>query len=336
MRNNESGIIIIITLWIMAILTIFALGIGYRTSLDLRLARYQLDKIKTLYITKAAVEEVKQYLSIDSAPDSDTKDYDSLYECGVNLLSEETPESLFKDISVGGGHYSIKYQTGVDENGQSVYGYGLSDEERKININTIDVNVLKSLFQVLGIEPLKCESIAASIIDWRDTDSDLSNPPYGAENDYYQNLENPYNCKNYAFETLEELLLVKDVTQEIFNQIKDYLTVYGDGKININTASAVVLQAVALNNPNLGINPSDFVNNIIDTRSGDDNIEGNANDVPYLTIPNTIPNLVATYLTTKSTNFRAKIQAVSSDNKVIKNTTVILDTGGTIKLYQEE
>lgn len=325
MKNKEEGIIILVTLWIMAILTIFALGIGYRTSLELRLARYQIDKIKTLYMAKAAVQQVKEYIAIDL--NSDTRDYDSLYRCGIYLLPDDTPETMFKNIVVGDGFYTIKYKTGRDENNQPIWRYGLSDEERKININKADVNTLRFLFELLGIDRGKAESIAASIVDWRDSDSGVT--PYGAENDYYQNLDNPYNCKNADFETLEELLLVKDVSAQIFNSIKDYLTVYGQGKVNINTASGLVLQALAMSNSSLINDPVVFANNVIDSRNGDDNIEGTADDSP-------ISSTNFNFLMVKSSNFRAEIQSVSADTKVIKNTTAILDNSGAIKFWQEE
>ena len=45
-----------ISLWILAILTILAVGIGHRVSMGLRLARYQKDKLKGLYLAKAGLK----------------------------------------------------------------------------------------------------------------------------------------------------------------------------------------------------------------------------------------------------------------------------------------
>ena len=39
--------------------------------------------------------------------------------------------------------------------------------------------------------------LAASIIDWRDEDSEISTG--GAEDEYYLLLSEPYNCKNSAW-----------------------------------------------------------------------------------------------------------------------------------------
>jgi type II secretory pathway component PulK len=110
----------------------------------------------------------------------------------------------------------------------------------------------------------------ASILDWIDKD-DFPNPD-GAE-EYYANLSSGYACKNGPFESLEELAFVKGITAEIYfgtrqteplEDLKDLaleqdrtteeeegsvglselLTVYGDGKINLNTALPGVLKAL--------------------------------------------------------------------------------------------
>jgi DNA uptake protein ComE-like DNA-binding protein len=48
------------------------------------------------------------------------------------------------------------------------------------------------------------------------------------------------------FTRKEEVLLVEGITKDIYNQFKDYVTVYGTGKININTVSSQVLSALGL------------------------------------------------------------------------------------------
>jgi DNA uptake protein ComE-like DNA-binding protein len=57
------------------------------------------------------------------------------------------------------------------------------------------------------------EEIADAIIDWIDAD-DLPRTN-GAEDDYYTGLQPPYHCKNGPLDSLEELLLVRGVTQEL-------------------------------------------------------------------------------------------------------------------------
>ena len=104
--------------------------------------------------------------------------------------------------------------------------------------------------------------LVPAIIDWIDSDDEVTILPYvqgensGAESGYYRNLARPYLCKNKPMEALSELMLVKGMTREIFHGPTDteqagpamgmeqFLTVYGDGRVNVNEASATVLQTL--------------------------------------------------------------------------------------------
>ncbi|MDB5299208.1 MAG: comEA protein, partial [Phycisphaerales bacterium] len=61
--------------------------------------------------------------------------------------------------------------------------------------------------------PGMSQEVADGIVDWRDSDSTLTGQ--GAESDYYQALARPYTAKNSPFESIEELYLVKGVTDEM-------------------------------------------------------------------------------------------------------------------------
>jgi general secretion pathway protein K len=100
-----------------------------------------------------------------------------------------------------------------------------------------------------GLDPEDVENIVDAIKDWIDPDDEATR--FGAEDSYYQTLERPYPCKNAPFEFLEELLLVRGITKELFYGSDErpgicrYLSHYGDGKININTADLLVLRALS-------------------------------------------------------------------------------------------
>ena len=95
--------------------------------------------------------------------------------------------------------------------------------------------------------------IVPAIIDWIDSDEETTSLAFvahdnrGAESDYYSDLDPPYRCKNAPLNTTEELLLIKGITPEVFDRIRDYVTVRGDGKININNASQLVIESLSEN-----------------------------------------------------------------------------------------
>jgi general secretion pathway protein K len=149
------------------------------------------------------------------------------------------------------------------EMGKSTYSYTILDENGKMNINTATRQQLKNIISDAGIDVTEVDTIVDSIIDWRDTnDLHLLN---GAEEDYYQSLDIPYSSKDGPFDIIEELLLIKGVTPEIFygsigeegedgyTGIAQYFSPWGSRRVNINTASREVLDAV------LGITKADQI-----------------------------------------------------------------------------
>jgi len=140
----------------------------------------------------------------------------------------------------------------------------LIGESSKININLL-VNKNRSvnrsrtdqLLRLIDLlnqkrdNPSISYGLAASIIDWIDKDDNVTSLSFvsgensGAESDYYNQLIPSYTPGNSPFTSLEELLLVKYMTPEIFECIRDYLTVYGKGKININTAPRLVIETLS-------------------------------------------------------------------------------------------
>jgi hypothetical protein len=153
--------------------------------------------------------------------------------------------------------------------------YGLMDEQSRININYAPLETFKNLLEYFGIEPEEARGIASAIIDWRDEDGNVTSQEgvfYGAEDEYYMGLMPSYHCKNLQFDTIYELILVKGVTQDIFNKIKGHITVYGDGRVNINTADEVVLKAV------FGPVFPNLASKILKYRLGPDEIIGTKDD----------------------------------------------------------
>jgi len=84
--------------------------------------------------------------------------------------------------------------------------YGLVDEAGKLNINTATVDMLMQL-------PGMTDQLAASIVDWRDADDDVT--PNGAESSTYLAMQPSYSCKNAPFESIEELAWVYGATRTI-------------------------------------------------------------------------------------------------------------------------
>lgn len=202
--NNNKGVVLIVSFWIMIILSIFAAILTHRLLFQIKLARSRLSGEKAFYIAKAGVDSVLAHRQ---------KTLNLKNEFFADSFSEIwfNSKELFKEINFGEGKFSV-------ENSEATDFYGMSDENARININTATADVLKSLLKQAGLTDEVSVVLAASIRGWHD--------------------------KNSGFDAIEEILLVEGMTSDIFNGIINYITAYGSGIININTASEAVLNAV--------------------------------------------------------------------------------------------
>ena len=247
-HNNKSGIILIVVLWALALLSILAIGMGRGARIDLALAKHGIGKLKAEGLVWAAINYAQNLIRLDTEKEEPAAD--TLYQCGFYLPEGKTAEDIFKNVSLEDGSFDIRYVL-KDSSDKSEICYGFQDEERRINVNAINKSnyrILVHLFLLLDLPEEQAQALAAQIVDWHDADLQKMSDSYGAEKDDYLSSAKSYGCKDAPFENIEELLLVKDVTEDIFEKIKDHVTVFPqsetDLRVNINTAPELVLKAL--------------------------------------------------------------------------------------------
>jgi general secretion pathway protein K len=109
-------------------------------------------------------------------------------------------------------------------------------------------------------------AILCEVLDFADPDEDLCDGSGGEDGTYYDNDEAPYLRKNAPFDSLEELHLVKGIGDDFWSAFVDpdptdperrVMTVWGKGRINVNTASAQALSmlVLALSSDESGLSP---------------------------------------------------------------------------------
>ena len=95
------------------------------------------------------------------------------------------------------------------------------------------------------LEPLE---LVGNLADWVDKDSQRAYLG-GNEDSLYDRLEEPYRAKNAPFDSLEEVRLVEGWHRDdVWEKFGDKLTVFGDGKVNVNTTECEVLFALLRSN----------------------------------------------------------------------------------------
>jgi len=183
--RRARGTVLIVTMWILLVLAGLVLVLG-------RTARVEGDRSANglAEAQAAAVEEgAIQYV----------------LSCVDGLQGQMPPDAdtPCEAVQVGDGAFWILRPTGEDDR---TYSYGITDEAGKVNLNTASLDMLSKL---PGMTP----EFAASIVDWRDADSNVT--PGGAESEYYLLLPDPYECKNSPLETVEELFLIRGASKDI-------------------------------------------------------------------------------------------------------------------------
>ncbi len=182
---SQRGSILMVTMWVVLVLAGLVLVFARTMRVEAIASDNYTSEMETEEIAKGAVAFIRSRLQ---ETDETLK------------LEGETP---YEAIAVGDGYFWLLRPNLEDDRN---YYFGIRDESSKLNLNTASKEMLLKL-------PSMTSELADAIIDWRDTDNNVSEN--GAEDEYYLLLDDPYYCKNSNFETVEEVLLVKGADREI-------------------------------------------------------------------------------------------------------------------------
>jgi type II secretory pathway component PulK len=128
----------------------------------------------------------------------------------------------------------------------------------QLNINTIDVDELRTFLALMIGNYTRADQLAQTITDWRDLDD--TPQQNGEERDGYLRKGLLALPANGPFARVDDLLQVEGMTPDILARLTNDLDVYGPGTINLNTAPVELLRSVP------GIT-DDIVANILTARS---------------------------------------------------------------------
>lgn len=222
----HNGQMLLIVLWVMGLVTIVIGALVVRAGHETRLGRIALETLRRQALAQAGVAYAVRALQQDA---QERPEVDSLQESWASG-QDAGGQPLFDAVKVGDG--AGTFSLGRREDDQWVPG--LIDEERKLNLNTAPVDALRRLIERVGTGAGDAEPLATAIADWRDE-------PVGPVCSEPERV-----CHNGPLESVEELLALPGVTPTLFAALEPYVTVYGSGFVNVNTAPVVVLDALGL------------------------------------------------------------------------------------------
>ena len=234
----------VMVLWIITILSVVVLEFSFSMRTEVNITRNYQEQLKLYAAAEGSLQRALAELILKQDP--------RFQQLKKNVKEGEAPPE-YKEWVTDGREYPVPFE-GV-EGAVRVMG-----EAGKVNINRVSDGMLRKIMTNLGLEAEGRDVVVDSILDWRDPNDFIR--VNGAENEYYQSLKEPYDCKNGDFDSVEELMLVRGITPELFYGqkakgkegeeakekpvgLKDIFSLYALGEqIDINSASLPVLRVV--------------------------------------------------------------------------------------------
>ncbi len=274
----------------IAILTVMLAEFQDETSAELAAATAQRDSIQAEYMARSALNLSR--LLIASEPTM-RKAIAPLFmmmkKTPPQLPVWEFSDRLLGAFNDDDGNKEFASTIGVSpDEGKNLkmpggrFELSVVDEDAKINVNlgaSNEIAHIRLAKEVMGLivapqySPLFEQkdgtgqfhdrfSTCQAIIDWADTDEQAFNCDMaqmsgaqnaGVEDAYYQLLPKPFRRKNAPYDSLEELHMVKGISEDFWATFVDpdpaepkkrVVTIWGSGAVNVNTANAQTLLGV--------------------------------------------------------------------------------------------
>jgi len=247
-RTSSAGSLLVVTLWLVAILSALAIAVARYLSIEVRVAKYHETREQTKALARGGV-----YLAIQRLrQDAQAEPYDWLGDdwAAAPKAPAEQPGRwvIFTDEAEASGDAASRSRVEIQ----------ITDLERSINLNAATKETLARP------ELTGSAEMAQAIIDDRDP-PDESEPTVD---------DPPYYPKNGPFAALEELLDIPG-DADVFPRLRQVIFAVLDAvpalpEVNINTAQRDVLVA-------LGADPT-TVERLLASRPGPDSLWGTEDD----------------------------------------------------------
>ncbi len=208
--KSEEGTVLIITLMILALLVTIVVEFAYGVFVGTQALYNYRDAQRLSVLAESGTSLSRSYLSgyLDGARYSMI----NAFPIPVQGMPGQSEDELFISINDEQARFNIN---------SIVYPNGKTNQESMASF--------QRLLKALDID----EMIAHRVADWIDRD--------GAER--VSNGEE--NAKNDFLYTKDELLYIRGIDEKAYHKLLPYITIYGDGMININTAPPPVIKCLS-------------------------------------------------------------------------------------------
>ena len=312
---NDRGVALILVILMISIIIAVTLQLNISSRSEIYEAANLRDGFRAAYAAKSG------FYAGEALLHEDKNSFDSLNEDWANLEFVSAGSGTFFD----GEYFRLNIE---DESGKILIN-SLIKENQQYNDGIRDL--LKRFLSLpeFNLDEQQVRDIVDAVKDWIDEDNEVTR--FGAENMYYGGLEKPYSCKNAPLDCIEELLMIKGITEDLYYGasetpgIAKYLTLHGKGEININTAPNLILKALS------DEITDEMVSNMDEFRRDEEN--DLSEPTWYKKIPGMDGITIVPEITTKSDTFR--ITSTGYLNDISKTVIGVIERhidGGAVKI----
>ena len=235
-RTAGRGSALILVLWVLGILSMLVVSFAFDAHLEGKVISFARKRRKAEALAFSGMQVARmlldKQLSVSGNESEETKAEDRWYSHALTLRR--------------GGSITL-----VEPLGEGTIRLDIEPEQVWRNINKLNEEDWERIFQAIGLPEDYWPELIDSYFDWIDPDS-IPRQDGAESSDYYETLDPPYQARNAPFDTIRELLLVKGFKEAILsggvlnpeepkerqititNGVQNLLTVFGDGKGNVN------------------------------------------------------------------------------------------------------
>ena len=235
-RTTGRGSALILVLWVLGILSMLVVSFAFDAHLEGKVVSFARKRRKAEALALSGLQVARmlldKQLSVSGNESDETKAADRWHAHALALRR--------------GGSITL-----AEPLGEGTIRLDIEPEQVWRNINKLNAEDWERIFQAIGLPEDYWPELIDSYFDWIDPDSTPRQD--GAESsDYYETLDPPYQARNAPCDTVRELLLVKGFREAVLsggvlnpeepkerqiaitNGVQNLLTVFGDGKVNVN------------------------------------------------------------------------------------------------------
>ncbi|MGH7804663.1 MAG: type II secretion system minor pseudopilin GspK [Candidatus Binatia bacterium] len=313
-RDGERGIALLLVILVVTLVAVVVVEFTYSTEVDAHVTRNALNATQAHYLARSGAALGQVALRVDA-------EQKALSGAPAVETLTDTWARPFPPLAIDGGF--------------GFASFTISDETSKFNLNALAVpgggnptllEMRKQLLQAILGSVGADENLAFALVDWVDFD-DMSDRESGAERQYYQRRDPPYEPRNGLLLGFDELAMVRGfetLTRTQWTALRRIVTVLPttDLRINLNTAPGELLNAIgsSVNAAGLG----DTIVRARETRS-----VMSIAEMAQLPGMSALPPLVRAAFDVRSTYFRIHAVGGAGDARRGVAVTVERPRGGT-------